>query len=177
MTLTRAPLTDLQVNAIYKRTGGYSILFPNNPENRGLVSHLIETFLNSPQLRNVENLHIVMKLFRVPQDLQGAPRDHAHLYILQRVLDKLNEAKVGRNRPVLRTLALEDPLNWMLTNKSETRIRGCVNQYVKKALDADVETLRFTSPACFGSCRIHCGRRLCFWQCGGDRNREHLRWR
>ncbi|KAK0509198.1 hypothetical protein JMJ35_008569 [Cladonia borealis] len=148
MTLTRAPLTDLQFSAIYYSNGGHRIVFPNNPQDRGLVSHHLETFLNSPQLQYVEDLHIVMKLFRVPQDLQGAPRDHAHLYILQRVLNKLSEAKVGRNGPVLRTLALEDPSNWMLTD--ETRIQGCVSQYVKMALDADVETLQWTSLSCPG---------------------------
>ena len=150
MTFTRAPLTDVDFSAIYYKNGGYRILFPNDPQDRGFVSHHLETFLNSPQLQYVEDLRIVMKLFRVPQVLHGAPRDHAHLYILQRVLNKLNEAKVGRDGPVLRTLALEDPSNSMLTDMSAPEIQGCVTQYVKMALDADVETLQLTSPSCSG---------------------------
>ena len=76
---------------------------------------------------------------------------YTHPYILQRVLDKLNEVKVGRNGPVLRTLALKDPSYWMPANMSNMTLEeGCLAQYVKMALVAGVDTLRWTSLCCIG---------------------------
>ena len=148
MTSTRALLTDDEFSARYYSNGYHRIKFPNDPQDLSLN---LETFLNSPQLQNVEDLQIVMKLFWVPQDLQGAHRDHTHPYILQRVLDKLNEVKVGRNGPVLRTLALKDPSYWMPANMSNMTLEeGCLAQYVKMALVASVDTLRWTSLCCIG---------------------------
>ena len=151
MALTRALLTDDEFSARYYSNGYHRIIFPDDPQDRELVILHLETFLNSPQLRYVEDLYIVMKLFWVPQHLQGPHRYHAHPYILARVLNKLNEAKVGRNGPVLRTLALEDPSHWMPANMSDMTLEeGCLAQYVNMALDANVDTLQWTSPCCNG---------------------------
>ncbi len=128
-------------------------MFPDDDENRGPVSLDLDTFLNSRHLQSVENLHIVMKLFWMPDldafgDLQGAPNERAHPYILQRILEKLKDAKAGRDGPLLRYLTLEDLSGWRPNGRRNTkRENECLAQYTKMGQDAGFEILQWKSPS------------------------------
>ena len=152
MSSTEAPLTDDEFSKRYCSNGGHKIIFPDDDKDRGPVGLNLETFLNSRQLQSVEDLHIVMKLFWVPEDLQGTHKIPAHQHILQRVWDKLKEAKAERTGPVLRSLTLEDLSNWKPNGR--TRIKSendCLALYRKVAQDAGVENLRLKWPSGFES--------------------------
>ena len=123
-------------------------MFPGDDEDCGPVGLNLVTFLNSGQLQYVEDLHIVMKLFWVPEDLQGAHKYRAHLHILQRVLNKLKEVEAGRDGPVLRSLVLEDLSNWRPNGRSNIkREKECLAQYEKMGQDAGIYPLQLKWPS------------------------------
>ena len=157
MSSTEAPLTDDEFSKRYCSNGGHKIIFPDNDKDRGPVGLNLDTFLNSRQLQSVENLHIVMKLFWVPEldsigYLQGVHRDRAHLQTLQRVLNKLIEAKAGRDGPLLRSLTLEDLSDWEPYGRRSIKGKDdCLAQYRKTARDAGVEDMQWKWPSGLGS--------------------------
>ena len=106
----------------------------------------LDRFLDPHQLQFVDNLRIVMTLFWLPKplgDLEEAYDDCAPLQILQRVLDKLSEAKAGRSGPLLRSLQLEALSDWRPGGRTRIgRERACLDIYKQMARDAGVETLR-----------------------------------
>lgn len=157
MSSTEVPLTDDEFSQRYCSNGGHKIIFPDDDKDCGLVALNLETFLNSRQLQSVENLHIVMKLFWVREldplgYLQDASKERAHPYILQRVLNKLMEAKAGRDGPMLRSLTLEDLSNWRPNGRKDIkREKECLAQYGNMAQDAGVKTLQWMWPEGIGS--------------------------
>ena len=131
-------------------------MFPDDPHACEPVSLDLETFLDSPQLRSVENLQLVMKLFRVPErdsieDWLAVPWERGHLRTFQRVLDKLNKAKAGRDGPLLKSLTIEDLSDWRtMGRRSTAEIEDCRAQFQKTALDAGV-VLQWEWPRDFDS--------------------------
>ena len=156
MSSTEVPLTDDEFSPRYCSNGRHKIIFPDDDKDRGPVGLNLDTFLNSRQLQSVENLHIVMKLFWEREldplgYLQDASKERAHPYILQRVLNKLMEAKAGRDGPLLRFLTLEDLSDWRPNGRRNiTRENACRARYIKMAQDAGVETLQWMWPSSSG---------------------------
>ena len=98
MLVITPPLTDDEFSKKYCYNEDHKVMVPDDggPE--------LDTFLNLRQLESVDNLHIVLTVFWLPVALgylQGARDDCASLQILQRVLDKLTEAKAGKGGPLL----------------------------------------------------------------------------
>lgn len=118
------------------------------PDDGGLD---LDMFLNSQQLQSVNNLHIVMTLFWLPEprgDILDTHDDCAPLRILQRVLDKLREAKAGKGGPLLSCLKLEALSDWRPGGR--TRIRrenACLDDYIQMVKDSGVKTLVLESPS------------------------------
>ena len=120
------------------------------PDDGGLD---LATFLDPRQLQSVDDLHIVMRLFWAPElylyrDLSEAFPDHAPPKILQRVLDKLKEAKAGRDGPLLRCLKLEALSDWRPRGRTRILREGeCLDYHKIMALDAGVERLEWRYPS------------------------------
>ncbi len=130
-------VNDDEFSKKYCCNGVHKFIFPDDEK----------LFLTLRQLQSVNDLHIMMKLFWVP-DPQGAHNDRAHPKSLQDVLDQLNQAKAGRDGPVLRSLTLEDQTIWRPNDRTNIkRENECLDQYEKMARDAGVDTLRLKWPS------------------------------
>lgn len=87
-----------------------------------------------------------MTLFWLPAplgSLQGAYDDCAALQNLERVLDKLREAKAGKGGPLLKVLQLEALSAWRPGGRTRVeREEECLYHDKQMARDAGVKTLR-----------------------------------
>ena len=102
----------------------------------------------------------MMKLFWVREldplgYLENASKERTHPYILQRVLNKLKEAKAGKDGPLLRSLTLEGLFEWRPNGRKDiTQEDYCLAQYGTMARVAGVKTLQWKWPE--GSGHMSC---------------------
>ena len=133
-------------------------MLPDDDNDRAVIIYKLTTFLYSPQLQSVEDLHIVMQLFWEPEldplgYLRNASEERAHPHLLQYVLNRLKEAKAGKDGPLLRTLTIEDLSEWRQYGRRDRQREDlCLAQYQKMTQNAGVKTLKWTWPE--GSGRI-----------------------